>query len=67
MSGRRWPTPDREKGALARLNTILARHAPLRAWIQGDPRGVALYIIRPGDVPAGKSDDAYYSRGLAVM
>ena len=33
---------------------------------QGDPRGCALYILRPGDVPAGEAADAYYSRGLAV-
>lgn len=26
----------------------------------------ALYILRPSDVPADGSPDAYYSRGLAV-
>lgn len=39
---------------------------PLSAYIQGDPRGAALYILRPGDVPEGESADAYYSRGIAV-
>lgn len=33
---------------------------------QTDPRGCALYLIRPGDIPAGESVEAYYTRGLAV-
>jgi hypothetical protein len=36
------------------------------AYIQGDPRGAALYILRPGDVPAGADADSYYSRGICV-
>jgi hypothetical protein len=36
------------------------------AYIQPDPRGAALYILRPGDVPAGASADSYYPRGLCV-
>ena len=35
-------------------------------FIQGDPRGAALYILRPGDVPAGQSADAYYTRCICV-
>lgn len=58
--------PDREKGALARLVRVMARYPSLSFYVQGDPRGCALYILRPGDVPAGESADAYYSRGLAV-
>jgi hypothetical protein len=68
---------DREKGALKRLAAILkarnggARVAPgmpeeLTAYIQTDPRGAALYIIRPGDVPAGEDVSAYYNRGICV-
>lgn len=38
----------------------------LTAYIQGDPRGAALYILRPGDVPEGKSADGYYTRGVCV-
>jgi hypothetical protein len=63
---RRSPFPDREKGALKRLTKIMTRYPELRAYIQGDPRGCALYILRPGDVPKGADDDAYYSRGIAV-
>jgi len=38
----------------------------LTAYLQTDPRGAALYILRPGDVPEGESASAYYSRGICV-
>lgn len=60
------PIPDREAGALKRLAAIMQRYPSLSSYVQSDPRGCALYILRPGDVPAGESPDAYYSRGLAV-
>ena len=72
MTGRRFPTPDRETGARKRLAAILAEcnarriAEPLTAYIQTDPRGAALYVLRPGDVPEGKDADAYYTRGLCV-
>ena len=74
MTGRRFPTPDRETGALKRLAAIMeARalrvgggHVTLATHIQTDPRGAALYILRPGDVPEGKEPECYYSRGLCV-
>lgn len=58
--------PDREAGALKRLATIMARYPTLSFYVQGDPRGASLYILRPGDVPEGEQADAYYSRGIAV-
>jgi hypothetical protein len=58
--------PDRETGALKRLAKIMGNYPNLSAYVQGDPRGAALYILRPGDVPEGKDVEAYYSRGLAV-
>lgn len=58
--------PDREAGALKRLKSILTKYPELGYYVQGDPRGCALYILRPGDVPEGKEADAYYSRGVAV-
>ena len=58
--------PDRERGALRRLAAIMARYPTLQHYVQGDPRGCALYILRPGDVPEGQNADAYYSRGVAV-
>ena len=65
-SGRKFPTPDRETGALKRLAKIMAAYPALSAYVQGDPRGAALYILRPGDVPAGEDVGSYYSRGIAV-
>ncbi len=63
---RRMPFPDRETGALKRLAAIMAKYPTLRSYVQGDPRGCALYILRPGDVPEGCAVDSYYSRGIAV-
>lgn len=62
----RVPTPDRERGALKRLAAIMARYPALQSYVQGDPRGCALYLLRPGDVPAGEDVGSYYSRGVAV-
>lgn len=39
---------------------------PLDYYVQGDPRGAALYILRPGDVPEGQDPSAYYTRGICV-
>jgi hypothetical protein len=75
--------PDRERGALKRLQTIIDERndralagiartdaAVIRLaatyYVQGDPRGCALYILPPGAVPAGADVDGYYSRGIAV-
>jgi hypothetical protein len=64
--GRRmYPTADREAGALKRAASILKAHG-LELYHQGDPRGAALYVIRPGDVPKGEDVGSYYSRGIAV-
>ena len=38
----------------------------LTYYVQGDPRGAALYIIRPGDVPDGADVESCYSRGVAI-
>ena len=62
----KYLVPDRETGALKRLDKLMARYPTLSAYVQGDPRGAALYILRPGDVPEGKDADAYYSRGIAI-
>lgn len=57
---------DREAGALRRLAKIMAKHAPLTTYIQTDPRGAALYILRPGDIPDGSDVESCYTRGLCV-
>jgi hypothetical protein len=47
--------------------SILQPHCDdLTAYIQTDPRGAALYILRPGDVPPGADPAAYYSRGICI-
>lgn len=62
----RSQTPDRETGAKRRLARILARYPGFTAYVQGDPRGAALYVLRPGDVRDGEAVDSVYNRGIAV-
>lgn len=72
MTGRRYPIADLETGALRRLKRIIDAHNArpgvprIESYVQGDPRGAALYIIRPGDVPEGQSAESYYNRGICV-
>lgn len=75
---RRTRIADRETGARKRLAAIIdARNCreweqfgplgkPLGTYVQTDPRGAALYILRPGDVPSGGDVSAYYNRGICV-
>ena len=58
--------PDRERGAQKRLGKIMARYPGFTAYVQGDPRGAALYILRPTDVRDGASIDSCYLNGIAV-
>lgn len=61
--------PDREKGAIKRLEKIIARvnarrntetfQGFLSYYLQTDPRGASLYIHQPGI-------SAYYNRGLYI-
>lgn len=62
----RSPIPDRERGALKRLAAIMARYPNLTSYVQGDPRGAALYILRPEDLLPGCDVNSCYSRGIAV-
>lgn len=43
-------THDRERGAFKRLAAIMKRYPSFCSYVQGDPRGCALYILRPGDL-----------------
>lgn len=65
-TGQRFPIRDDERGAERRLRAIMARYAPLSYYLQGDPRGAVLYIIRPGDAPDGADVASYYNRGICV-
>ena len=60
------PIADRERGALRRLAKIMARYPGFQSYVQGDPRGCALYILRPGDVREGDDVSSVYTRGIAV-
>jgi hypothetical protein len=48
-------------------STLNAHCDDLNTYIQTDPRGAALYILRPGDIPAGSKADEYYTRGVCVF
>lgn len=79
---KRFPIADRETGARKRLARIVDQcnkarithmtgdkmtpQDGLRFYVQGDPRGAALYILRPGDIPEGQTADSCYSRGICV-
>lgn len=66
-TGRRmYRMTDREANSRKRISAIMARYPDLTAYVQTDPRGPALYILRPGDVPEGGSIRSHYSRGVAV-
>lgn len=58
--------PDRERGAIKRLDTIIAQYPALRYYLQPDPRGGTLYLIRPGDIPEGSKVEECYSRGVFI-
>jgi len=58
----RHPIRDMERGALARLAAI-ARHP---YYLQTDPRGATLYLLREGDVPEGERAESYYTRGVCI-
>ena len=62
------PMQDSEAGAMKKLRAIMERYTDksLQFYVQGDPRGAPLYILRPGDIPHGESVDAFYNRGIAV-
>ncbi len=66
-SGKRYPIRDMETGCYKRLAAIMAQYPTLKSYIQGDCRGAALYILRPGDVPAGADAGGFYSRGICVF
>ena len=56
----------RESYAIAAANGVPATPSDVTFYHQGDPRGAALYILSPGDVPEGKDAGSYYSRGICV-
>ena len=61
----RRAVPDCEQGALKRLGAIMAKYPDLTPYVQGDPRGAALYILRPEDI-RDSGIDSCYSNGTAI-
>lgn len=61
---------DREAGAMRTLARILHGRTDVAAYIQGDPRGCALYLYRPSELahrfPNHGIDSVYSSIGVAV-
>ena len=65
------PVADRETGARRRLAAIIQGRnerasGKVETYIQTDPRGASLYILRPGDIPEGCDPSQYYNRGLCL-
>ena len=58
--------PDREKGALRRLEALRSRYPDLIFYHQTDPRGAAIYVLKLSDIPAGSPVESVYSGGVAV-
>lgn len=61
----RHPIADREKGARTRLAKLMAQFPDLTYYIQTDPRGASLYVLKRSDVN-GCEIDQVYNRGVAV-
>ena len=57
---------DREAGAKRRLAAIMAKYPTLTPYIQGDPRGCALYILTPEHLKGDHAIDSIYNRGIAI-
>lgn len=64
--GNNTKIPDKERGALRRLESIMKRYPAHVHYVQTDPRGPALYVMREGDIPDGSKLSEVYSRGVAI-
>jgi len=58
---------DRERGAEKRLAKIMGNYPDLVSYLQTDPRGWPLYILRKSDIPEGAQIDSCYNRGVGVF
>lgn len=61
----RTPIADRETGARKRIAALCAARG-VRHYVQTDPRGASLYILRPEDVREGEDISSVYPRGVCV-
>jgi len=61
----RFPTADKEAGALKRLRTIMDKYPTMTWYNQTDPRGCALYVMTKESLK-GLDISSHYSKGMAV-
>jgi hypothetical protein len=62
----RHRVPDRETGARKRIAAIMAKYPDFVAYVQGDPRGAPLWIVRKDRLPPGLDLDCGYTNGTPV-
>lgn len=65
-NGRRILIRDREKSALKKLAAIMAQYPDLVPYVQSDPRGGALWILRRDKLNPEIGIDCQYTNGVAV-
>jgi hypothetical protein len=63
---RRYPIADKEKGAIKRLDVFRAKYSVLVFYVQGDPRGCALYAVPVASIGEGEHIESIYNRGIAI-
>lgn len=64
---KRYPIADKEKGAIKRLDVLRAKYPALVFYVQGDPRGCALYAVPVSSIREGENVDSIYNRGIAIF
>lgn len=64
--GHRSPIRDAGKQARKALNAFTAENPDLIFYVQADPRGCALYLLKKSQVDSGEDVNAVYNRGVAI-
>lgn len=64
--GNRSPIRDAGKQARKALNACTAGNPDLIFYVQTDPRGYALYLLKKSQVETGEDVNAVYNRGVAI-
>lgn len=61
-----YPIPDREAGAIKRMDKIIKAHPGLAWYHQTDPRGAQVYVYSVDKLEGRSIDSIYNSIGVAV-
>jgi hypothetical protein len=64
--GYRSPIRDAGKQAEKALNAFTDENSDLFIYVQPDPRGCALYLLKKSQVESGEELSAVYMRGVAI-